>query len=111
MGYERLIVFDSIRTPEAQVGHWHSMTGATFRETMNLTNVHDANFTTALELGRQMGARVPSPEDVYIFAVEILDNTTFSETMTPELESAYGDFAQEIIAQALALLGHPTTPS
>jgi hydrogenase maturation protease len=108
MGYERLIVFDSIRTPEARPGTWHSMTGATFRETMNLTNVHDANFTTALELGRQMGARMPSPEDVHIFAVEIFDNLTFSETMTPELESAYADIAREIIDQALALLGRPT---
>ena len=105
MGYERLIVFDSIRTPDAQPGSWHSMTGATFRETMNLTNVHDANFTTALELGRRMGARVPSPEDVHIFAVEILDNTTFSETMTPELEAAYTGFSSEVIDQALVLLG------
>jgi hydrogenase maturation protease len=108
-GYERLIVFDSIRTTEAQPGSWHAMTGETFRETMNLNNVHDANFTTALELGRQMGACIPSPEDVHIFAVEILDNTTFSETMTPELESAYADFSREIIDQALALL--PTPPS
>jgi hydrogenase maturation protease len=109
MGYERLIVFDAIRTPQAQPGTWHSMTGATFRETMNLNNVHDANFTTALELGRRMGACIPSPEDVHIFAVEILDNTTFSETMTPELESAYADFSREIIDQALALLRHPST--
>jgi len=108
-GYERLIVFDSIRTPEARPGSWHSMTGATFRETMNLTNVHDANFTTALELGRRMGSCIPSPEDVHIFAVEILDNTTFSETMTPELESAYADFSREIVDRALALLGHPPT--
>jgi hydrogenase maturation protease len=105
MGYERLIVFDSIRTPDGRPGTWHSMTGATFRETMNLTNVHDANFTTALELGRQMGARIPSAENVHIFAVEILDNTTFSETMTPELEATYADFSREIIDQALALLG------
>jgi len=103
-GYERLIVFDSIRTPAARPGSWHSMTGATFRETMNLTNVHDANFTTALELGRRMGACIPSPEDVHIFAVEILDNTTFSETMTPELESAYAGFSSEIVDRALALL-------
>jgi hydrogenase maturation protease len=107
MGYERLIVFDSIRTPKAQPGSWTSMTGATFRETMNLTNIHDANFTTALELGRQMGACIPNPEDVHIFAVEILDNTTFSETMTPELESAYADFSPEIIDRALALLRDP----
>jgi hydrogenase maturation protease len=104
IGYDRLVVFDSIRTPGALPGRWHQMTGATFRETMNLGCVHDANFTTTLELGRQMGARLPAPENVHIFAVEIIDNTTFSETMTPELEAAYTAFCPEIVRQAFALL-------
>jgi len=104
IGYDRLIVFDSIRTPGETPGNWHAMTGATFRETMNLGCVHDANFTTALELGRHMDACVPRPEDVHIFAVEIVDNTTFSEHMTPQLEAAYGDFSPEIVREALALL-------
>jgi hydrogenase maturation protease len=104
IGYDRLLVFDSIRTPGGAPGDWYAMTGATFRETMNLGCVHDANFTTALELGRQMGARMPTPEDVHIFAVEISDNTTFSESMTPELEAAYSGFAPEIMREALVLL-------
>jgi hydrogenase maturation protease len=109
IGYDRLVVFDSIRTPGETPGDWHVMTGATFRETMNLGCVHDANFTTALELGRQMSAHLPRPEDVHIFAVEIVDNTTFSESMTPELESAYGDFSTKIIRQALVLLGRSSS--
>ena len=84
--------------------NWHEMTGETFRETMNLGCVHDANFTTALELGRQMGAYLPTRDNVHIFAVEIVDNTTFSESMTPELEAAYNAFCPEIMRQALALL-------
>lgn len=110
MGYDRLVVFDSIRTKGETPGTWYALTGATFRETMNLGCVHDANFTTALELGRQMGAHVPSPEDVHIFAVEISDNTTFSESMTPELETAYAAFAPEIMREALALLRSSTSP-
>jgi hydrogenase maturation protease len=104
IGYDRLVVFDSIRTPGETPGTWRAMTGATFRETMNLGCVHDANFTTALELGRHMGAHLPRPEDVHIFAVEISDNTSFSEDMTPELEAAYAAFAPEIMREALALL-------
>jgi hypothetical protein len=83
------------------------MTGESFRETMNLTNVHDANFTTALELGRRMGTRVPAPAEVHIFAVEIADNMTFSESMTPELEAAYPAICAEIAGRALALLPPP----
>ncbi len=104
VGYDRLIVFDSIRTTGGTPGEWYAMTGATFRETMNLGCVHDANFTTALELGRQMHAQVPEPENIHIFAVEILDNTTFSERMTPELEAMYPAVSSEILRQALALL-------
>jgi len=103
-GYDRLIVFDSIKTTGGKPGAWYRMTGESFKETMNLTNVHDANFTTALELGRRMGAHIPPPGDVHIFAVEIIDNTTFSESMTAELESAYTHYSREIIHLALRLL-------
>jgi hydrogenase maturation protease len=106
-GYDRLIVFDSIRGGGGPPGAWYSMTGESFRETMNLTNVHDANFTTALELGRLMNAHLPSAGDVHIFAVEIVDNITFSESMTPELEAAYSTFCPEILRQALDLLPFP----
>lgn len=110
-GYDRLIVFDSIRGGGGPPGAWYAMTGETFRETMNLTNVHDANFTMALELGRLMGTHLPHPEDVHIFAVEISDNMTFSERMTPELEAAYGALSEEIVRRALLLLDDPTSPS
>lgn len=106
-GYDRLIVFDSIKGGGEPPGSWYEMTGETFRETMNLTNVHDANFTTALALGRQLGTRVPGPAEVHIFAVEIADNTTFSQTMTPELEEAYPTFSSEIVDRALAWLPLP----
>jgi hypothetical protein len=41
--------------------------------------------------------------------VEISDNTTFSERMTPELEAAYSDFASEIMREALKLLQSPSS--
>jgi len=108
-GYDRLIVFDSIKGGGGPPSSWYEMTGETFRETMNLTNVHDANFTTALALGRQLGTRVPVPAEVHIFAVEIADNTTFSQAMTPELEEAYPTFSSEIVSRALAWLLPPAS--
>ena len=55
---------------------------------MNLSNVHDTNFATALQLGRADGHALPRDDDIHVFAVEIADNLTFSETLTPELEAA-----------------------
>jgi len=106
-GYDRLIVFDAIKGGGGPPGTWYRMTGESFSETLNLTNIHDANFTTALELGRLLGAHIPRPENIHIFAVEIIDNITFSEQMTPLLESRYPRIADEILAQALALLDEP----
>jgi hydrogenase maturation protease len=104
-GYDRLIVFDSIKTRGGAPGAWYRFTAADLRPTMNLTNVHDTNFTTALELGRSLGLDVPPAEASYIFAVEILDNLTFDEHMTPTLEQAYPEFADAIFAEVQALLG------
>ncbi len=104
-GYDRLIVFDSIKTEGGTAASWRAMTGETFKETMNLTNVHDAgSFTAALELGHRLGLRLPDPSQVHVFAVEIVDNTTFSETMSPKLEAAYPVLRAEIRGAVLRLL-------
>jgi hydrogenase maturation protease len=103
-GYAQLVVFDSIETRDGTPGTWYRFTAADMRPTMNLTNVHDTNFATALELGRRLGMDVPSPEATHIFAVEVIDNTTFDERMTPVLERAYPEYAKAIFAEVRALL-------
>ena len=103
-GYARLIVFDSVRTRGGTPGTWYRFTAADLRETMNLTNVHDTNFATALELGRRLGQDVPAADMSHIFAVEILDNMTFDDRMTPVLEQAYPEYANAIFAEVDMLL-------
>ena len=103
-GYDRLIVLDSIKTADGAPGTWYRFDATALRETMNLANVHDTNFATALELGRRMGSRVPADDENHIFAVEILDNLTFSEDLTPELESAYPELVAEICGEIEMLL-------
>ena len=64
-GFDRLIVLDSIKTEGGRPGHWYRFDGEALRETMHLNNVHDANFATAMELGRQMGGHLPAAADIY----------------------------------------------
>ena len=59
-GYDRLIILDSIRTTGGTPGDWHRFTSEALRDTMNLNNIHDVNFATALELGRRMGMKLPA---------------------------------------------------
>lgn len=98
-GYDRLIVLDSIKGAGGKPGDWYRFSGADLRETMNLRNVHDTNFATALELGRRMGQKIPREEEISIFAVEVEDNLTFSERMTEVLERRFPEYAREIAVE------------
>jgi len=88
-GYQRVIVLDSLQTSKGTPGAWHRFTAEALRQTVHLTNIHDANFATALELGRRIGLPLADDAEIHIFAVEIQDNHTFSERMTPAMERAY----------------------
>ena len=63
-GFDRLIVLDSIKTARGRPGAWYRFDGTDLHETMHLNNVHDANFATAMELGRRMGAHIPDEEEI-----------------------------------------------
>ncbi len=103
-GFERLIVVDSIKTIGGIPGRWYRFTAERLRETMNLNNIHDVNFATALELGRRMGMALPADRDNHIFAVEILDNLTFGEQLTHELEITYPVYSEQIFHQLRPLI-------
>jgi hydrogenase maturation protease len=103
-GHERLVVLDSIRAG-GPPGGWYRFDGRSLRDTMNLTNVHDANFATALELGRRLGLTIPAEDDIHVFAVEVEDNLTFSERMSEAVEAAFPACADEICAEIAELLG------
>ena len=98
-GFDRVVVLDSIATRDGVPGDWHTFTAEALKQTMNLSNVHDANFATALELGRRMGFHLPADADIRVFAVEVEDTLTFDEAMTPSLEAAYATFAGEIFEE------------
>jgi hydrogenase maturation protease len=88
-GYAHAIIIDSLQTVGGVPGRWHAFDADALRETLHLTNVHDANFATALELGHRLGLPLPAPACIHILAVEVRDVVTFSERMTPQLETRY----------------------
>ncbi len=103
-GFDRLIILDSIKTEGGDPGDWYRFDGTALRDTMHLDNVHDANFATAMELGRRMGVHVPADGDIHILAVEISDNLTFSDRLSPALQAALPDLIDELYAETRALL-------
>jgi len=103
-GYDRLVVLDSIKTRGGVPGTWYRFDATDLRETMNLRNVHDANFATAMALGRSVGMHLPDDADVHILAVEIDDNINFGEQLSPPLAAAYDELRDEILAEVRVVL-------
>jgi hydrogenase maturation protease len=46
---------------------------------------HDVNFATAIELGKRLGMALPQQID--IFAIEVVDAVSFGEECTPEISA------------------------
>lgn len=110
-GYDRVIVLDAVKTAGGIPGHRYRFTLGDLADTLHLTNVHDVNFPTALELGRRLGIPLPAPADVHVVAVEVDDVETFSERMTPALEAAFPRLVDEILGEVRALLNVPPAAS
>jgi len=93
-GYENVIVIDAIKTG-AEVGTLHTFKAGDCIGSMRLASVHGVDFFTALETGRKLGMKVP--DDIRIYAVEVLDPYTFSERMTPEVEQSVPGIVVDIL--------------
>jgi hydrogenase maturation protease len=93
-GYEQVIFIDAVITANGVPGTVYHYTPDDFNETLHLSNLHDANFLTALELGRKMNMKIPSRID--IIAIEILEDRVFSDRFTPEIEKKYPDILKAV---------------
>lgn len=81
LGYERVILIDSIRTQEGKPGEVHPLDMADLRKTAHFDSVHGANLAGVWEIGGQMGLEMP--RSLAIYAIEVKDTETFSERLTP----------------------------
>jgi len=88
IGYERAIIVDAMHT-----GHGRNGTVSTLPlidmpdlSAGHTTAVHDLSFSTALALGRQMGASLP--DEITIVAIEADQVYDFSEELSPAVREA-----------------------
>jgi len=98
LGYDKVIIIDSIQTKKGRVGQVYRLDAQDFATTRHAASPHDVNLATALELGKRLGLAIP--QEIVIFAIEAQDVTTFSESLTPEVEQAIPK-AVQIVAREL----------
>ena len=58
-----------------------------------------------------MGMHLPDSDDIHVFAVEVADNLTFSEDLTPDLQDAFPELVDEIFAEVHELLDATSAPT
>ena len=97
IGYEKLILIDSIKTECIKPGTLHKYSFNEFNKTKHHSQPHDISFIEAFEIIKQHGDKVPSIVEIY--AVEVSDTTTLSEKCTIEVENAIPLIAKKIIEE------------
>ena len=110
VSYRTAVVLDAVRTRGGVPGTCYRFTAEALQPTAHLCNVHDANFATALALGRILGMDLPADRDIHVFAVEIVDDTTFGTELTPEVSRRYPSCLRRVLRGLKTLLGPVPLP-
>lgn len=100
VGYERVILVDSIRLEGVPTGSFRRMSLEDLQRispTQHSASPHDASLVTALETGRRMG--LPLPKEIVIFAVQVENAADFGEALTPAVAAAVPSVVEAILAE------------
>ena len=98
-GYDKVIFIDAMQTEGGQAGKIYRLNTENLGDTCHLASSHGINLAIALELGKRLG--IALPQEIIIFAIEVVDVNTFSERCTPEVEKAI-PLAVSMVAEELS---------
>jgi len=97
VGYDKLIVIDSIITGKGEPGELYKLEMEALKPAAELSSSHGIDIATTYEIGQRLGYKMP--EQISLYAVEIEDNTTFGEECTGEVEGRIPFITEQIIGE------------
>lgn len=65
-----------------------------YLETLHLSNFHEMSFTQMFELGTEVGYHMP--EHIRVIAVEVLNDTDFTDALSNELSIKYDEILNKV---------------
>ncbi|MGD0712376.1 MAG: hydrogenase maturation protease [Bacteroidales bacterium] len=92
--FKMVILIDAIKTLNGIPGTVYQFVPEDFKETSHLSNVHDVSFLTSLKLAKELD--IPTPEEVHIIAIEIVEDMVFSNDFTPQVQARYPEILEEV---------------
>lgn len=97
--YDRAIFIDAVQTNKQNAGHIYRIDPAVMNEALYPVITHGIDLITALELGKKLDLTMP--RKIIIFAVEVSDISTLSETCTPGVQKAVPICTKMIIQELI----------
>ncbi|OPY81997.1 MAG: Hydrogenase 2 maturation protease [Syntrophorhabdus sp. PtaU1.Bin153] len=95
-GYDRVILLDAITTKQEAPGKIYRLSLEDLGDPTTFpSGPHFLDVRSATELGKRLG--YPIPTTFQIYAIEIEDNTTFSESLTPDVEKAIPALVEQVM--------------
>ncbi|HAR96888.1 MAG TPA: hypothetical protein DCR97_13145 [Deltaproteobacteria bacterium] len=96
-GYDTVYIVDALKRADSVPGKTLRCGIEALGDPTYVGGPHFLDLRTAVELGKQCGFKMPPR--IEIFAVEIVDNMDFSESLTPEVEKAVPSLVADIVAE------------
>jgi len=93
-GYGQLIIIDSVITGKYPPGTIIEYSPEDLPSNLRLRSPHDADFKTTIELAKKIGIKIP--EKITILGIEVLDNLTIQEELTPQLSEKFPSLVEQI---------------
>ncbi len=97
IGYEKVIIIDSIQTRDGKPGQVYRLALDDLPDfsTGHTTAAHDTSLQTAMRLGRTMG--VDLPDDVTLVGIEAQHVYDFSEELSPSVAAAVPEAVRVVL--------------
>lgn len=98
VGYHRVIIVDAMTTGQFETGSVQVFPHSTLPRPLSghLASAHDASLQEALQLGREIGAELPS--EIQIVAIETPHVYDFSEELSLDAQQAVSIAIREVIS-------------
>jgi hydrogenase maturation protease len=98
LGYDEVIIVDSYASTEADTGQIREFSPEDFEDTVHASSPHGANFSTALELYRNLQPD-KIPKKIRILTIDIHPADTFGESLSGRVQDAAAKLAEMIVRE------------
>ena len=98
LGYDTVFIVDTLPASAAEVGRIREFTPSDFEETQHTGAPHVANFATALGLYKKLEPD-NVPRVIKIFTIDVEEDFTFREGMSPTVQEATVKLAELLKSQ------------